>query len=41
MTISSYLQYDFDLGDQLLGIVRLEHSFIDDTTWTRISMRTW
>ena len=29
-TISSYLQYDFDLGDQLLGIVRLEHSFIDD-----------
>ena len=28
--ISSYLQYDFDLGDQLLGIVRLEHSFIDD-----------
>ena len=29
-TISSYLQYDLDIGEQLLGIVRLEHSFIDD-----------
>jgi iron complex outermembrane receptor protein len=28
-TVSSYLQYDFDIGEQLLGIVRLEHSFID------------
>jgi len=28
-TVSSYLQYDLDIGEQLLGIVRLEHSFID------------
>ncbi len=28
-TISSYIQYDFDLGENLVGIARLEHSFID------------
>ncbi|MEH6585528.1 MAG: TonB-dependent receptor [Halioglobus sp.] len=28
-TVSSYVQYDFDVGEDLLGIVRLEHNFID------------
>jgi iron complex outermembrane receptor protein len=28
-TTSTYVQYDFDLGENLLGIARLEHSFID------------
>jgi len=28
-TVSSYIQYDFDVGEQLLGIARLEHNFID------------
>jgi iron complex outermembrane receptor protein len=28
-TVSTYIQYDFDISEQLLGIVRLEHSFTD------------
>jgi iron complex outermembrane receptor protein len=28
-TTSTYVQYDFELADNLLGIARLEHSFID------------
>ena len=28
-TVSSYIQYDFDIGEKLLGIARLEHNFID------------
>ena len=28
-TVSSYVQYDFDIGKDLLGIARLEHNFID------------
>lgn len=28
-TVSSYVQYDFDIGEKLLGIARLEHNFID------------
>jgi iron complex outermembrane receptor protein len=28
-TVSSYIQYDFDMGKDLLGIARLEHNFID------------
>ncbi len=28
-TVSSYLQYDLALSDNLLGVARLEHSFID------------
>ena len=28
-TLSSFAQYDMELGDDLLGIVRLEHSFTD------------
>jgi iron complex outermembrane receptor protein len=28
-TVSSYIQYDFDVGEQMQGIARLEHNFID------------
>ncbi|MBT4520803.1 MAG: TonB-dependent receptor [Halieaceae bacterium] len=28
-TVSSYIQYDFNMGEDLLGIARLEHNFID------------
>ncbi|MEP4147496.1 MAG: TonB-dependent receptor [Halioglobus sp.] len=28
-TVSSYVQYNFDIAEQLLGIARLEHNFID------------
>jgi iron complex outermembrane receptor protein len=28
-TVSSYIQYDFDVGEKMLGIARLEHNFID------------
>ena len=28
-TVSSYIQYDFDLSEELVGIARLEHNFID------------
>ena len=29
-TVSTYIQYDVDLGETLLGIARVEHSYIDD-----------
>ena len=29
-TIGTYVQYDTELGDELLGIARLEHSYTDD-----------
>lgn len=28
-TVSSYIQYDFDVGEKMMGIARLEHNFID------------
>jgi iron complex outermembrane receptor protein len=30
LTVSSYLQYDLSLSDELVSIIRLEHSYIDD-----------
>lgn len=30
LTVSSFAQYDMELGADLLGVVRLEHSYIDD-----------
>jgi iron complex outermembrane receptor protein len=29
-TVSSYAQYDMDLTEDLVGVIRLEHSYIDD-----------
>ena len=29
-TVGSYIQYDRELGDSLLGIARLEHSYVDE-----------
>jgi iron complex outermembrane receptor protein len=29
-TVSSYLQYDWEIGDNLFSVMRLEHSYIDE-----------